>query len=54
MKPTHFPPTVSGTISPYPTVVMVTTAHQNDAGIDVKAVPGLKLDLNQYLALDVL
>ena len=31
----NFPPVVIGYISPYPTVVIVTIAHQNADGIDV-------------------
>lgn len=31
--PTIFPHSVTGFMSPYPTVVMVTTAHQKASGI---------------------
>ena len=36
--PIHFDNPIVGTISPYPTVVMVTTAHQNESGILGNAV----------------
>lgn len=32
-------PIVTGTISPYPTLLMVTTAHQHAAGMLTKSVP---------------
>lgn len=37
-EPTTFPWTVTGCMSPYPTVVIVTIAHQNASGILLKYV----------------
>lgn len=41
IDPTNFPPTVSGYMSPYPTVVIETTAHQKASGMLVNEVSGL-------------
>ena len=39
--PTNIPAYVLGTMSPYPTVVIVTRAHQSPSGMLVKSLLGL-------------
>ena len=41
MVPTSWPNNVIGYMSPYPTVVLVTTTHQKDAGMDTKGLMDL-------------
>lgn len=44
--PTNIPKYVLGAISPYPTVVMVTMAHQRPSGILLKQLFGLLCKFN--------
>lgn len=49
--PTNIPKYVLGAISPYPTVVMVTMAHQRPSGILLKQLFGLLCKFNNILRL---
>lgn len=46
--PTNIPSPVLGTMSPYPTVVIVTSAHQMESGMLIKSFVGLSRILKKY------
>lgn len=45
--PTNIPRGVLGTMSPYPTVHIVTTAHQMESGMEMKSLVGLSRILHR-------